>query len=954
LEDGLLPVQSNSHSLNSGILDGAEQASSVLLELTRQLIFELRPRTGRSIKLYLDNSLDHDLGLDSLSRMELVVRIERTFGVSLTDRALAGAETLRDLLSALQTAKRTDLSMPPTSLPESLPEPEGWDPAEASTLVEALDWHASLHPEQIQIICLEEATEERISYENLRQQALAIAAGLQALGLEPGQTVAIMLPTSNEYFSTYFGILFAGGVPVPIYPPARLSQIEDHVRRHAGILSNALVSILVTVPEARPVARLLEARVGGLRRVVTASELGNAGGEPTRITVRGSDIAFLQYTSGSTGNPKGVVLTHANLLANIRAISKAVDFARDDVFVSWLPLYHDMGLISTWLTSLYFGNPFVVMSPLGFLARPERWLWAIHRYRGTLSAAPNFAYELCVKRIEDRQIQGLDLSSWRVAANGAEPVLPETINRFTDRFAPYGFRPETMTPVYGLAESTVGLLCPPLNRKPLIDCIRRQPFVSFGKATPAEEEDSNPLRFVACGRPLPGHDVRIVDSAGREVGERVEGTMEFRGPSATSGYYRNPEDTRRLMNGEWLDTGDRAYMAEGEVYITGRVKDIIIRGGRNIYPHEVESAVGQVPGVRKGCVAVFGTRDPGSGTERLVIMAETRLLTAPEQDALREGISRLTVDILGEPADEVVLAPPHTVLKTSSGKIRRTASRDLYEKGMAGSGARAVQWQMIRLVLGSTLLQGRRWLGRMSHILYGAYSWLVFALVTSLTFLLTVAAMRPERARRVAHRGARLLLKLLGIACTVHGLEDLPHGRSCVLAANHASYLDGIIVLAAIPFDFSFVAKRELREHPLSRILLKGLGVQYVERFAMRQSVEDASRLTGTVGAGHSLFFFPEGTFVRTSGLRPFHLGAFVAAATASVPVVPVSLRGMRSLMRDGQWIPSRRAIVVTIGKPIEPQADAPDTFAAAIRLRDLARAEILRHCGEEDAGQGE
>jgi 1-acyl-sn-glycerol-3-phosphate acyltransferase len=925
-----------------------------LLELTRQLMAELRPRSDRSAKVSLDSSLDHDLGLDSLSRMELVVRIERVFGVSLTDRALAGAETLRDFLSTLRTANKTDLSMPPASFLEVLPETEGWDPAEATTLLAALDWHASRHPDRIQIIYLEETAEERISYEDLRQRALAIAAGLQDRGLQPGQTVAIMLPTSQEYFSTYFGILLAGGVPVPIYPPARLSQIEDHVHRHAGILANALVSILVTVPEARTVARLLEARVGGLRRVVTASELGKAGGEPMQVPIRGSDIAFLQYTSGSTGNPKGVVLTHANLLANIRAISKAIDFTSSDVFVSWLPLYHDMGLISTWLTSLYFGNPFVVMSPLGFLARPERWLWAIHRYRGTLSAAPNFAYELCVKRIEDHQIQGLDLSSWRVAANGAEPVLPETIKRFTDHFAPYGFRPETMTPVYGLAESTVGLLCPPLDRKPLIDCIGRQAFVNFGKAEPAADEDPNPLRFVACGRTLSGHHVRIVDSAGREVGERVEGRLEFRGPSATSGYYRNPEETRRLLNGEWLDTGDKAYMAEGEVYITGRVKDIIIRGGRNIYPHEVESAVGQLLGVRKGCVAVFGSQDPRSGTERLVIMAETRLEAEPELDTLREAIMRLTVDILGEPADEVVLAPPHTVLKTSSGKIRRTASRDIYEAGLVGSGVSAVSRQMIRLVWGSTSLQVRRWLARVSHTIYGAYSWLVFGLVASFTFLLTAVATRPERARRLAHRAAQLLLKLLGIPCTVHGIENLPHDRSCVLAANHASYLDGITVLAALPFDFSFVAKRELREHALSRTWLKGLDVQYVERFAVRQSVEDATRLTGTVSAGNSLLFFPEGTFVRMPGLRPFHLGAFVAAATSGVPVVPVSLRGMRSLMRDGQWIPSRRAIVVTIGKPIEPPADAPDTFTAAIRLRDAARAEILRHCGEEDAGRGE
>jgi 1-acyl-sn-glycerol-3-phosphate acyltransferase len=670
------------------------------------------------------------------------------------------------------------------------------------------------------------------------------------------------------------------------------------------------------------------------------------------VPIRRDDIAFIQYTSGSTGDPKGVVLTHANLMANIRAIGQVADVQPDDVLVSWLPLYHDMGLISMWLASLYFAIPLVVMSPLAFLARPERWLQTIQRYRGTISAAPNFAYELCVKRIDDARIQGLDLGSWRLAANGAEPVLPETLRRFTERFAGYGFRPGAMTPVYGLAECTVGLLCPPLGRGPRIDRVRRQSFSRGGRADPAAADDATALSFVSCGRALPAHEVRIVDVRGREVGERVEGRLEFRGPSATGGYYRNPGETRRLFDGDWLDTGDRAYVADGEVHLTGRVKDIIIRGGRNIYPHEVEDAVGAVPGVRRGCVAVFGSPDPQSGTERLVVLAETRATEAAEQNALRARILDATVAVLGEPPDEVVLAPPHTVLKTSSGKIRRAACRELHDAGRLGVRGHAGWWQVIRLISGSLLPQTRSAATATVRFLYGVYAWLVFALIAPPTWLLTALAPHPAAAWRVNRLAARIMLRLAGIALAVRGAEHLPR-TPCVLVANHASYLDGIALCAALPAHVSFVAKREFLDHPMARVYLRGLGVQFVERFATRQSVEDARRLAGPVKAGTSTALFPEGTFRRMPGLAPFHLGAFAAAVAAQAPVLPVAIHGTRALLRDGQWLPRRGPIAVTIGRPILPSPPTVDAFAAAVALRDCARAHILAHCGEPDAGSG-
>ena len=634
--------------------DDAREAA--LLRVVHETLLELHRQPPRGVRVTLDSALDRDLGLDSLARVELLLRVERAFGVTLPENTLQIAETPRDLLTARDSAgtvARPEFRAPQRAAPLQPVEGAPAEPSEATTLLEVLEWHLREHADRKQVVLLSDAGEEELSHAKLKAGAAAVAAGLQGEGLQPKQAVAIMLPTSPDYFYTYFGILLAGGIPVPIYPPARLSQIEEHVRRHAGILANAQAAILVTVPEAMKVARLLEANVPGLRRVVTAANLSQAGGEPAPAAISADDVAFIQYTSGSTGDPKGVVLTHANLLANIRAMAQAVQASERDVFVSWLPLYHDMGLIGAWLGSLYVGFPLVIMSPLSFIARPERWLQAIHRFRGTIAAAPNFGYELCLKRIDDAQLAELDLSSWRLAFNGAEAVSPETVTRFTERYAQCGFKREAMTPVYGLAESAVGLLFPPLGRGPVIDRIRRDAFERHRKADPAPPDDPNPLRFVACGRPLPGHEVRIVDETGREVGERVEGRLEFKGPSATSGYHRSPEQTKRLFHGDWLDTGDRAYAADGEIYVTGRVKDIIIRSGRNIYPDELEEAVGALPGVRKGCVAAFGSPDPQSGTERLVVIAETRETDKAALDALRDTILRKTTDILGEPADEV-------------------------------------------------------------------------------------------------------------------------------------------------------------------------------------------------------------------------------------------------------------------------------------------------------------
>jgi 1-acyl-sn-glycerol-3-phosphate acyltransferase len=434
------------------------------------------------------------------------------------------------------------------------------------------------------------------------------------------------------------------------------------------------------------------------------------------------------------------------------------------------------------------------------------------------------------------------------------------------------------------------------------------------------------------------------------VGERVEGRLEFKGPSATGGYYRNPEATRRLMRGQWLDTGDCAYMAQGDVYVTGRVKDIIIRGGRHIYPEEIEAAVGTLPGVRKGCVAVFGTPDRAAGTERLVVLAESRVPDDTARAALRQRISEATIAIVGEPPDAVVLAPPHTVLKTSSGKVRRSASRDLYEAGLIGARTHGLVSQIARLVIHAIVPQTRRFIVLAGELMYGGYAALTLVTLATLTWIITAATPKPAWAWALGGASGRTFFRLIGVRVVVHGVKHLPRQGASVLVANHSSYLDGVALVATLPVPYRFVAKRELRRQLVAGTYLSRLGAEFVERFDARQSVEDANRLASLAANGASLAFFPEGTFTRVPGLMPFHLGAFLAAVRARVPVIPVAIRGTRAMLRAGHWLPRHGTLVVTVGEPITPPTDIGEDFAAAILLRDAACSAILRECGEPDA----
>jgi fatty-acyl-CoA synthase len=528
--------------------------------------------------------------------------------------------------------------------------------------------------------CLDDNGEEHFySWDVIFQSALRVAGALKTLGLRPGDRVAVILPKSEEFMAGFFGASLAGFVPVPMYPPLNMTQLEAYLTHSAHIAKASMARVALTSAELQPLLQPLQLECPDLTAITSITD-ALSGPTATPVLVQPHDPAFIQFTSGSTSRPKGVVLTHENLRANILAFCgpTAMQARRGvDTGVSWLPLFHDMGLIGMLMGAIYHESSVAILPPALFLRRPVTWLKAISRHKATVSFGTNFAYGLCAKRIRDADLVGLDLSSWRIAGCGAEPIQCEALQQFATRFASIGFDERAFLPAYGMAEHTLALSMPPVGRGVVVDCVERTTLSKQQRAVACSSDDADVQRFVGCGRAFPGHSVRIVDERDQPLADRTVGEVVARGPSVMSGYHTEAATKTTIRDG-WLHTGDLGYMVDGELFICGRKKELIIINGRNCYPQDIEWMVGEVDGVRKGSVVAFGTSANGS-RERLVVVAERRgALNAGE---LKERILRSTQGVPGLTLDEVIVVPSGTIPKTSSGKLQRARTKTRYEQG---------------------------------------------------------------------------------------------------------------------------------------------------------------------------------------------------------------------------------------------------------------------------------
>ncbi|MBU8898942.1 AMP-dependent synthetase [Corallococcus sp. H22C18031201] len=507
-----------------------------------------------------------------------------------------------------------------------------------------------------------------VPWAEVYRRARRAAAGLARLGVREGDRVALLLPTSPAFMDGFFGALLAGAVPVPLYPPVRLGRLEEYHRATARMLQVTGASAVLTDSKVRlllgPSVEKARPRCGCL----TVDELMRSE-DMHEVSVRPDALGFIQFSSGSTVDPKPVALTHHALMTQVTALDHAMPVPEGTprVGVSWLPLYHDMGLIGSVLSTMYFPGSMVLLPPEAFLARPALWLRALSRHRAYISPAPNFAYGLCLKRVKDAEMEGVDLSKWHHALNGAEPVSADTLRRFAERFERWGFSARAMRPVYGLSEASLAVTFPPEGRGPRVLHVDPSTLAREGRVEPGARG------LVSVGSPVAGFEVEIRERDGGALPDGRVGRVFARGPSLMSGYFEDVAATARTLTADgWLDTGDLGFVLDGELYLTGRAKDVVIIRGANHAPQAFEDPLGAVDGVRTGCAVALGFTPEGSEDEALLILAE-RAGTEPSA-AVEEQIRAAVVAATGVRPHTVRMLEPGTLPRTSSGKLRRAES----------------------------------------------------------------------------------------------------------------------------------------------------------------------------------------------------------------------------------------------------------------------------------------
>lgn len=529
--------------------------------------------------------------------------------------------------------------------------------------------------------------EQYFSFEQMREEAMRRAAHLRQYGLKQGDRLAMVMPDGEDFVPTFLAAVWAGIVPVPLYPPLSLGKLDSYIETLVGILTKAKVSHIATNAKLQQVLWSGLSKVPSLKGVVVAEEL--RGPAPEGVSqdpaqVKGDDLCFLQFTSGSTSTPKGVAVTHENLRANAWAIMRDGLATDTDVDrgISWLPLYHDMGLIGFVIAPMFHRVSVTFIPTLTFVRNATVWLEAIHRFKGTITFAPNFAYALAAKRAKPEQLAKWDLSSMRHFGCGAEPINPTTMRTFLDTFGKCGVKPSMLLPCYGMAEATLAISFIGLEESLSTDVIDADAYQQKRHAEPVHVDQLKAGRaqeFVSCGKSFPGHDVGIFDDEGNRLADRRIGEIWVRGPSVAQGYYEDVEATQRTFGNGWLKTGDYGYLVNGNVYITGRKKDIIIINGRNYDPQRMEWLVDELPEVRKGSSVAFSR--PGQGSEELVVVLESR---TENPDALKDLVKQRITEQLQLTCADVVICPVGSLPKTSSGKLQRAKTRQQYLDGTVG------------------------------------------------------------------------------------------------------------------------------------------------------------------------------------------------------------------------------------------------------------------------------
>lgn len=548
----------------------------------------------------------------------------------------------------------------------------------------------SQHPDQVAIYFQDARKPDlSITYRQLLRGAYAYARTYLLADLKPGEVIILILQHSEDLIYSFWGAILHGAIPsIMPFLTEKLSP-ERYRIELAALLSVTRPAAIVTYPEFEKEVRAALKESDTVRKVIVTDKL-EPQSEPDFNKIPGMkcdpiDLALLQHSSGTTGLQKGVALSHRAIFNQLDAYNGALKLNPKDVIVSWLPLYHDMGLIAGFLLPILSGIPVVLNSPFDWVRAPHRMLQSVSEYKGTLTWLPNFAYNFCSQKIRDRYLEGLNLSTWRATINCSEPVHWESHALFYERFKAYGLKLEALQTSYAMAENVFGVTQSDLTRQPRVEEVDREAFTSERIARPPEQGHPT-IKMMSSGTPLSNTRIRILDEHGKEVSDGKVGEIALQSNCMLTGYYNRPEVTAKAMIDGWFLTGDFGYTTSGELFVSGRKKDMIIVGGRNVYPQDLESLSYEVPGVHAGRSVAFGVFNEEAGTEDVVIVAEVDSDQAVEQqriaDLIREHVTRNSAIALRH----VKVVGPKWILKTSSGKTARTANKDKFLKELETQG----------------------------------------------------------------------------------------------------------------------------------------------------------------------------------------------------------------------------------------------------------------------------
>lgn len=905
-----------------------------LLAVTRLFLRELgAQRAARAVSL--DALLLDDLGLGSLERVAFLQRLEQHFGVRLAIEDLLRADSMRDMYHLLEQAEpHMEMQLPELALATAAM-PVEVDPCE--TLVDVLSRYVEAEPKRRQACLLQSQGQvTELSYGSLWRKARHLAVLLQQhAACTPQAVIAIAVTEAEAFMVSYLAVVLAGLQPLVMRMPVNahcLRPLYWRIRLPMLVSNQVAGLILQDVSAQNALRPLQQALASNLAYFIYDELIARPQLPEYELRPVSADYVIYRRLAWDHREQSRLQVTHAQWLQQIREDGAALNIKASDVVFSWLSLVEPMGLLSAWLGSLYYGLPFIWMPPQDFFAAPEKWLWGIHQYRASISFAPNAGYAKCVQEIKEQSCVGLDLSCWRVALNAGESMAAITVRQFCERFSAYGFSDCAMIQGYIPAGESMLLTLSMLSRPAHFERISRQVFFSHKRAQLLEADRPGGLLFVASGRSLPSSEIHIVDQDGRSLGDRQIGYIKYRRHF-------------RLDSNQWCVCSDLGYIADETLYTVAADPQQVVKYGSYITPYALRMVITGIAALAKANYLSFSITEPAGGQAEWVLLLATDKIRNPFY------VRRVQAVLHNHLTQCFGVAPDHMLFYAKHGLERFGETTDEQLQGaqaayQAGELLPQPAWYHHRRLWGKTCALAKlclRPLTKLAKLIYSIYFLLLFILLfIPCSFVVRVL---PKRlSKKLFKFICRLIFLLAGCPIVVKGRAWLRQSEHVIFAPNHTSYLDVLALIAVLPSRVCFVGKRELKSIPLLGSLFKNMGHLFVDPADIRRGEENLQQLISVLQEGRSLVIYPEGTFTHANGLRPFKLGAFMAAAQTNTPVCPVICTGLRRVLRDRELL-LRPGLIRVIAKPWQrPEAD---DMQAVLKLRDDVMAQIAEDCGE-------